>query len=141
MPKFIESLDAYVAFFIAGLKNSISYRKNVLFSLLFKIAFAVVMVLVWTAIYLNTKSATIGGLVLTQMYAYFFIYGAIWLIMDLGISHTVQNDVQSGGITVPLIRPINYVLQVFFYSFGDHIIWILFVSIPLVVIINFLSFS
>ncbi len=137
MPKFMENLDAYAAFFIAGVKNSVSYKKNVMFSLLFKIAFAVIMVLVWTAIYFNTNSATIGGLTLKQVYAYFFVYSAIWLIINLGISVIVQNDVQSGGIAAQLTRPTNYILQVFFYSLGDQPIWILFVSIPLIFIVNF----
>lgn len=130
------SWRAYAAFFIAGMKNSMAYRIDLVASLFFRVSVSLVMVAVWTAVYLNSKVTAIGGLTLPFMYAYFFLWRAVYIAVSIDTSETLQNDIQEGSVSSALIRPTNYLLQVLANSMGSTMTWSLIISIPLVVIMS-----
>lgn len=136
MPSLFKNSRAYFGYFIISIKDNLAYKLDFLLSIGFRIATAIVMLLVWTAIYLNSHITEINGFTLGFIYVYFFIFSAINIIVSPDISPTMSDDVNSGSVSTSMIRPTNYVLQVFSSGFGANFLWMLFVSIPLLLVIN-----
>ena len=136
MPETYSKTDAYISYFVAGMKNSLAYKADLFLSLVFRIASSLVMVLVWTAVYLHSGIQEIGGFTLPFMYGYFFLYKSINLIINSDISETMQNDIQSGSISTSLIRPTKYLGQVLFTSLGSNFVWGLFSALPVILLIS-----
>ncbi len=132
----LENAGAYFSYFMMGLKTTFAYKADVVLSLLFRIATSIILVLVWSAVYLNTNTSNIGGFTLPLMYSYFFVYRAVSVIVDVDVSETMQNDIQSGRIAVSMIRPTDYVKQVISDTLGSVVVWSMMFSIPLLLIIN-----
>ena len=136
MAALFGNLRAYMAYMALGIKEALAYKANMVSSFSFKIITVIVMILIWTAIYLNSKATAIAGFTLQSMYAYFLLYGAFAVITNSEIANAMQSDVQSGKVSASMIKPTNYVLQLFFTSTGSMIVWSLVVSIPLILIIS-----
>jgi ABC-2 type transport system permease protein len=119
-----------------NLKTAFTYKGNFIMSLVLRVGLGLLMVFVWTAVFLNAKTSTIRGFTLPQMYAYFFLLSAIGITTMSSIRLIIQNDVQQGKIATSLLKPINYPLQTFYSSIPMTVVWSVFVSIPLVVLIS-----
>lgn len=131
-----ESLQRVGALVEIGIKNSLAYKLDYLFSFGFRIVFALLMLFVWSAVYTSSHTGSIGGFTINQMYAYYFLAGVIYIIMTTEIDQQLQQDIQSGDVTVAMIRPISYVYQLFFNSFSSNFLYMLGV-IPLLAIAAF----
>ncbi|MCL5106444.1 MAG: ABC-2 family transporter protein [Candidatus Marsarchaeota archaeon] len=95
------------------------------------------MILIWTAIYLNSNVQKINGFSLSFIYIYMFMFMPIVTIVSLNLYNLISQDIKNGGIAINMIRSVNYSLQLFFSSIGENIIYVLFVSLPLIAIILF----
>lgn len=137
MPNFFKNSKLYFAYFYIELKNAISYKTNALFNLIFRLATSLIMILIWTAIYLNSNVQKINGFSLSFIYIYMFLFTPILIIVSPDLSEIFSDDIKNGNIAINMIRPINYPFQLFFRSIGLNLIFVLFVSLPLIAIILF----
>jgi ABC-2 type transport system permease protein len=127
---------AYIAFMSLNLKQQLSFRVNMFLSFLFRIGSGLLMIFVWTAVFLSTKVTSIRGFTLPYMYAYFFLISAIGIISINDMVGNLQSDIQQGQIAVSLTRPTNYVLQLFFSTIPKTIIWTLCISVPILIVLS-----
>ncbi len=135
MTMVLRNGHAYLGYFIAALKNMLSYRLGYALWVLSKLGTSLVMVFVWTAIYAASGAHEIGGFTIVSMYAYFFLFSLISSI-DTNISPKIQDDVDSGNAITSLVKPTSYPLQLFSAGLAELLLASLMVTLPGIIIIG-----
>jgi ABC-2 type transport system permease protein len=134
------NVNRFLAIIVVGIKQQLAYKKDYFISLVFRVFSSLIMIAVWSAVYLNTNVTSIGGFTLPQMYVYFFLINAItFMSINEPIADSIQSDIQDGTITTALIRPMTYTAQIFFNSFSNQFFSGLVVTIPFMILITFLA--
>jgi ABC-2 type transport system permease protein len=129
-----ENIDGYYAVFIAGLKSRLVYKKDWVMWMLVRFAAALVMVLVFTAIYLGSGTTSIKGFTLPFIYSYFFIENAIWFGISTDILGQMQDDIQGGTVASALIKPISYTGRLLSNGLANTSMSLIAVCLPLLVV-------
>ncbi len=135
----LGNLQAHLAYLLMGFKRNFAYKSDLVGSLVFTLSASLIMVFVWTAIYLSTGRAEIGGYTMLSMYVYFFMVNAIFTMMDMNLDFNMQSVIYDGNLTTSMLRPVNYIAQLLFESFPTTILQVAFVSIPLLIIAALIS--
>ena len=99
--------------------------------LVFRIARPLIMLMVWTAIYLNTSAATIGGFTLPETLAYFFLTMPVMLLIDDLVTDVIQDDVQGGAVASARVKPMSYPLNVLSRAFAVGAVDMVLLAVPL----------
>ena len=127
----LKNAEGYYGIFIAGLKSRFVYRKDWFMWMMVRFSAALVMILVFTAIYLGNGVASIRGFTLPFLYAYFFLANAIWYGLSIGIVKMMQDDIQSGTIASALIKPVGYVGRLVSNALSETVVSMIFIAIPM----------
>lgn len=125
----------YWALFKLELKNDLSYRMDLAMSIVMKIASPLVMVFVWSVVFLSSHVTQIGSYDLSSMIAYFFSVGLLELVLYTDLPYMMQNDFKRGRIASKLVTPFNYVRLLIASSIFNTLIWAFLVGAPLLAII------
>lgn len=134
-----KTIESYVAMIKVNLKNALAYRMDFILSALFGIALSLLMIFIWTAIYSNSGTNSIGGFSLPTIYTYFFIIAATYALTNVSISDQMQTDIRDGNIAAALVRPVSYIQQVVFGTIGGQSILSVFVvAVPILIIASLL---
>lgn len=126
--------DAYWSILKVNFKDSLSDRTDFIVTGVFSLATAIIMIVVWTAVYSATGQQTIMGVGLVTLYVYFLFVSGLRSIFDMNIPTVMSDDITSGNIAVSMTRPISYVSQVITACFGSMISQSLIAGVPLLVI-------
>lgn len=131
--------NPYLTLFSVGLKNALAYKADFFISLASYFVQAILMILVWTAIYHFTDTTSIVGITLPSMYVYFFLVFAFRAVIGFNLPDVMQNDVQSGSVAIAYTRPLRYPLQVLMTSLPDDLLFVLIITVPLMIAAVLLS--
>jgi ABC-2 type transport system permease protein len=133
----MESLSGYLALFRMGIKDRLAYKADYVIWLLFRIARPLIMLMIWTAIYLNTSATTIGGFTLAATSAYFFFSMPVTVAISESVSEIMQDDAQSGSVASARVRPMSYPLNVLFSSLSLEAVDTVLLVLPLLALTFF----
>jgi len=125
------NIDAYISTIIIGIKSELAYKLDYVIWLFFQFINVLLMILIWSAIYLGTGVASIRGLSLPEIYIYFFVVYALRGFVLTQLPDVIESDIQSGSIATTYTRPLIYPIQVYMRNAGQDLIGILFITIPL----------
>lgn len=127
-------LKKYFIFSKAGVQSTIAYRGQIALWLLGGVIEAVLMGLLWWAIFQNSESGVISGYVFPQMLMYVLLST---IVNEVTFSETMSEitfEVHHGTIGMRLMKPINYRAQLGFSQFGIFIARALIVGAPMILI-------
>jgi ABC-2 type transport system permease protein len=133
------NIQGYWATFRTSLKAWMAYRMDYALTIIFKIGVPLIMLAVWTAVFLNSGVSKIGGFTLTDTYSYFFLMSLFSVAIWSNIDYTMGTDVRHGAIVTSLLRPLSYPFTVLSKSLSSWVIYFVTVAIPLLVIISFVA--
>ncbi len=122
-----------------SIKSSLAYKSDYVLALLFSFFEVLLLIFIWTAVYVGTKASIIRGLTLPDIYFYFLVIYALRTLMNMNLPFEMQESVANGSIAVNYTRPLNFPLQLFFTGFGEDILSILFIGVPIFLVV--LAFS
>ncbi|MEM3883604.1 MAG: ABC-2 family transporter protein [Methanothrix sp.] len=125
----------YFSVFKVFLKNAIAYRAEIALDATFYMLSALVMVIVWIAVYHFSDLTSISGVTISSMTVYLFAIGSIGFISWPGIANVLESDMRSGEIASSLIRPIKYPYEAFIRELTWKIIYSLAGTLPIFIII------
>ncbi|MGC8537511.1 MAG: ABC transporter permease [Candidatus Micrarchaeia archaeon] len=132
---FVGGIRKYAALVKLEFKREVSYRLDLVLSIVTKIAGPLVMVFVWSVVFLSSHVSSIGSYSLDSMIAYFFSISLVELVLYTDLPYIMQYDFKRGRIASKLAMPIGYIgLTVVSALFGA-LIWAVLVGLPLFVII------
>jgi len=121
----------YIKMIETSFKNSLKFKFDIIVSILGRIIIMFVQVEVWKAL-LNSKSTNSMGI--NNMIIYLCIGVTISTLYYPNISGIIGEKINDGSISIDIIRPINYSISMFCYSFGQIINSIIFKSIPVLIV-------
>lgn len=127
-------LKKYFIFSKAGVQSTIAYRGEIALWLLGGVIEAVLMGLLWWAIFQNSESGTISGFVFPQMLMYVLLST---IVNEITFSETMSEityEVHHGTIGMRLMKPINYRAQLGFSQLGMFAARVLIIGLPMTVI-------
>lgn len=90
-------------FFIWVIANAITFLVNCFF---------------WIALYTNSDTAYIKGYTLSSMLLYLYISKLVECLTFITLDRKISNDIETGYISISLIKPIQYTQELLFRSFG-----------------------
>ncbi len=99
----------YLGIIKAYWKESIAYRADYLFSILsIPLQFAV-LVMIWSAVYLNSTGKEIGGYTIESLITYFMISTLVYIITFDSIAAELELEVRQGRYIIYTLLPISYI--------------------------------
>ncbi len=134
----MSAFETYAGVFRISAKNLLYYKADFILNMLFSIGSALVMVFVWMAIFAGSGQSSIGGFNAESMYAYFFLFSAIMTFTNSRIFNYMQGDIDEGTITLAMIRPYNYVIQLLTVSLSNIMVSSAILSVPMIAIATLL---
>jgi len=127
-------LDPYIGVLRVGIRDYLYYRADFILSMLFTVAYAVLMVFLWTVVFTSSGQSQISGFTLQEIYAYFFLFMAFFTFAEPNIAHLIQSDVMEGTIVIGMMRPLSYLTQLFLNSMSRTFVGIVTFTLPLLVV-------
>lgn len=127
-------LDPYIGVLRVGIRNNLYYRADFIIGTLFTVAYAVLMIFLWTVVFTSSGQSQISGFTLQNIYAYFFLFMAFFAFAEPNIAHLMQNDVKDGTIVIGMIRPMSYLTQLFLTSLSRVFVGIVTFVLPLLIV-------
>jgi ABC-2 type transport system permease protein len=94
--------------FSMGLRSSLEYRLNFLFSILAAVSPVVIQTALWTNIYGPKPGEALFGFTYPQMIAYTVIANLVSRLVRTGFEYELAFDIKSGGLDRYLVKPIGY---------------------------------
>ncbi|MDE1850660.1 MAG: ABC-2 family transporter protein [Candidatus Micrarchaeota archaeon] len=129
-------IGGYLAWAKILIKDRLVYKMNLALMMIFQIMSPIVMLFVWTAIYLASGVSAINNFTLAQIISYFFIVSAMNALAP-NIAHSMSDDVTYGNVFGALIKPIHYVGGVLAYALGNIVVDSL-IGIPIIILVTVL---
>lgn len=123
-------LKKYLIFTRSGFQTVLAYRGAILLWFLGAVVSAVLMGLVWWAIYSFSPESIIAGYTFPQMLMYVILSAVVGETIYTETMGSITDDVRYGLIGMRLMKPINYRLQLGFAAMGDFLARIIIIGIP-----------
>ena len=127
-------LKKYFIFTKSGIQTTIAYRGMIALWFLGGIINAVLMGLLWWAIYKFSPDSVIGGLAFPQMLMYVLMSSIVGELTFSETMGTITDDVRYGIIGMRLMKPISYRAQLGFTSFGSFAARFFIIGVPMTLI-------
>ncbi|WP_282805570.1 ABC transporter permease [Lactobacillus isalae] len=116
----MSSIKSYYFFSLAELKqNYLAYKSRFMLWVFANTIVLLVQLFLWLAIYNNASTATINGFSKMEILNYCIISKIIEAFTYVSFEAKVAKDLDNGNITMNLIKPINYRVELFFRAFGS----------------------
>ncbi len=126
-------IKKYLIFARAGAQEIIAYRGMIVLWVFGALLNAVIMGLLWWAIFSFSPESVIGGYTYPQMLLYVILTAVVGEITYSGTMGSITDDVRAGVIGMRLMKPVSYRGQLGFSSFGGFLMRTLIFGIPLIV--------
>lgn len=109
-------MKKYLALIKIQFKSNFCYRVSTYAGIVVGILQVFVMYYIWSEVYRNTDN--IAGFDKEQIVTYFIFSTVIYRLIELGITLRVSDLVRSGEIALFVVKPINFINNLFFESVG-----------------------
>lgn len=129
-------LRAYMAVLRVNMKETLAYKSDMVLTLILSVMSSLIYIIVWSAVYSFSNTSSLNGLTLSGMLAYFVVLSAISPILGWPkVVNNMQDDIREGSIARLLIRPMSYVEQLFVEAMPYDLLFFLFASLPIMVLV------
>lgn len=124
-------LKKYLIFAKSGIQTTLAYRGQVSLWMLGEVINAVLLGLLWWAIFNFSPESAIGGFTFPQMLMYVALSAVVGEVTHTETMGDIIDDVKYGLIGMRLMKPINYRAQLGFTAFGTFVARLLIIGAPL----------
>lgn len=127
-------IKKYLIFMRSGYQTVLAYRGAILLWFIGAIISAVLMGLVWWAIYKSSPESTIAGFEFPQMLMYVILSAVVSEAIYTDSMNQISEDVKWGLIGMRLMKPINYRMQLLFSAMGSFLARIIIIGVPVITV-------
>lgn len=124
------AIKRYLIFTKAGFQTLMAYRGRIFLWFVGALISAVLMSLLWRAIYSFSDEPTIGGYTYSQMLLYVIVSAVMFEVTVSDTMGAIVDDVRYGQIGMRLMKPISYRLQLCFTNIGNYLGRLLIFGVP-----------
>ncbi|MCM1368350.1 MAG: ABC-2 family transporter protein [Roseburia sp.] len=130
----VGRVKKYFIFSKSSLQTTLAYRGQVFLWVFGAVINAVLMGLLWWAIYKFSPENAIGGYAFPQMLMYVVLSAVVGEVTYTSTMSEIVDDVRFGLIGMRLMKPISYRAQLGFMSFGSFIARFFIIGVPMTVV-------
>lgn len=133
------NLRKYLALTRAGMMEALQFRLGTLVTILGNLIYLVIIYYLWKAIYASMGTDVVNGMTFEDTMIYLVLATALFYFMEMYLVWYVGRDIQSGGIILKLIKPMNFRRYLFFDLSGNLIMNFLMTFLPTALIVYFVT--
>ncbi|MCB0317838.1 MAG: ABC-2 family transporter protein [Bdellovibrionales bacterium] len=127
----MSKVRAYLAFARNSFLNMLAYRLRYYSGFINYLAFVSVNYFIWKAVYHSeTENIIINGYSLTEMITYITVGWISRTLYFSNIDYTLNTMVETGEVSMHLIRPVNIQLMLLSQSLGELFFRLFFLFVP-----------
>ncbi|MDE6293194.1 MAG: ABC-2 family transporter protein [Clostridiales bacterium] len=127
-------IKKYLIFTRSGFQTVLAYRGAILLWFIGAMIRAVLMGLVWWAIYSFSPESAIAGYEFPQMLMYVILSAVVGEAIYTQTMGEITDDVHYGLIGMRLMKPINYRMQLGFSAMGAFLARIIIIGVPVLTV-------
>ncbi|MBD5131016.1 MAG: hypothetical protein HDT28_00240 [Clostridiales bacterium] len=127
-------LKKYLIFAKSGAQTTIAYRGQMALWVIGSVINAVLMGLLWWAVYKFSPEPEIGGYTFPQMLMYVLLTTIVGEITYSDTMWSITEDVHYGFIGMRLMKPISYRHQLGFTAVGSFFARFLIIGVPMILV-------
>ncbi len=132
-------IKKYFIFAKSGIQTTLAYRGMIGLWFLGGIINAVVMCLLWWAVYRFSPESAIAGYTFPQMMMYVMLATIVGEITFSDTLGSIGDDVRDGVIGMRLMKPVSYRAQLGFTTLGSFVARLLIIGVPMTVACTLIS--
>lgn len=127
-------LRKYLPFTKGVLESFLEYRARAILWVISEFLSITLLYFFWKALYESSGTDIMNGYTFAEMMAYNIIVRVVQFTIFVNPHWYISEGIMNGSISMSLIKPIRYEIQLFFQGIGDIIISTLFFVIPIIVL-------
>lgn len=124
----------YLGIIKAYWKEAFAYRAEFMVSILVVPVRFIVLVMIWTAVYMNSEGATIRGYSLPDLITYFILTTLMFTFIYDFVAENLGEHVQTGNFIIYLLKPISFIKLAFLHKIANRAFAIAVELTPLIII-------
>ena len=116
-----QKLKVYMPFLENELKRNLAYKGSFYLFIVSSCFAPFISYYLWMAIYGSSATGVMGGLTKNEMVLYIFMTYVTSNMVTVGIANEISDDVMEGTVSMSLIKPIDYRMNLIFKALGTVI--------------------
>lgn len=105
----------------AGIMESLQFRLGTAVIILGNLLYLIVVYFLWKAIYASAGTDIVNGMTFSYTLIYLVLATALFNFMEMYIVWDIGRDIQSGKISLDLLKPIEYRKYMFWMRSGSFV--------------------
>lgn len=114
-------LKKYLTLTRAGMIEALQFRMSTLVAILGNLIYLVIIYYLWKAIYASVETGTVNGMTFEDTMIYLVLATALFSFMEVFLVWNMGRNIQSGKITLDLIKPMKYENFMFWQFSGSYV--------------------
>lgn len=131
MENLFKGISEYLPFSKGVIQRQMSYKIGFFMRTIGGLIQVLIMYYLWMSIFNSSPTGEINGFTAKEMVLYVIISYITSSIVEAYIEGTISSEIRDGSIATYLIKPISYQKRILFESFGQVILKIVTVLLPL----------
>lgn len=129
------TLRKYIALVRAGIMESLHFRLGTAVTLFANLIYLVLVYFLWKAVYDSSGFDVVNGMTFTDTMIYLILATALFNFLEMFIVWDMSRSIQSGGIILDLLKPMQYRSYKFWSYSGSHVSQFVLAFIPTFIVV------
>ena len=129
------TLRKYIALLRAGIMESLHFRLGTAVTLFANLIYLVLVYFLWKAVYDSAGIDVVNGMTFTDTMIYLILATALFNFLEMFIVWDMSRSIQSGGIILDLLKPMQYRTYKFWSYSGSHVSQFVLAFIPTFIVV------
>ncbi|MBP7654102.1 ABC-2 family transporter protein [Candidatus Dependentiae bacterium] len=134
----IKTIKTFSAFIKLAVKINSAYITAVWASIAINTIQIIIFYYIWMSVY--RSDTVINGISKQNIITYIILARILWMQIDFGINLQISSMINTGGIAIELVRPVDFQFMMYSLRFGDFISFLIISGTP-VLMISILIFN
>lgn len=119
--------------------EELTYRLGAIVTMVGNLIYLIIVYYLWKAIYASSSEKIVNGMSFIDTLIYVVLASAMFYFMECFLVWKMGRDYKSGQLIMDFIKPVDYQLNMFFYTAGGILFMCIVTFIPTFVIVYFVS--
>lgn len=129
------TLRKYIALLRSGIMESLHFRLGTAVTLFANLIYLVLVYFLWKAVYDSAGVDVVNGMTFTDTMIYLILATALFNFLEMFIVWDMSRSIQSGGIILDLLKPMQYRTYKFWSYSGSHVSQFVLAFIPTFIVV------
>lgn len=129
------NLKKYYTLTRAGIIESLQFRLSAFVIVAGNLLYLIVVYFLWKAIYASAGTDIVNGMTFSDTLIYLVLATALFNFMEMYVVWEIGRNIQTGKITLDLLKPMEYRRYMFWYYSGSFVTQFFFTFLPTFIVV------